>query len=156
MITFVFGILHPKGTADVGSVSEWMTRVSASDVWILVHFMLAWASVLTLIAIVGIAHSYAAGASSAWARVGVLVAAATTAVGVATFLIDGAVVKHIADRWIVEPDDPAISGAARLATDTGFILVAGLQLTTGMVAFILALPASRQDRAPIGYRGSRS
>jgi hypothetical protein len=148
LITFVFGILHPKGTADVGSVSEWMTRVSESDVWILVHFMLAWASVLILVAIVGIAHSYEGDTSSAWARVGLLVAAVTTAIGVMTFLIDGAVVKHIADRWILNPDDPVISGAARLATEIGFILVAGLQLTTGMVAFIFGIAGLAASSRP--------
>jgi hypothetical protein len=58
LVTFVLGILHPKGTSDVGSVTEWMSRVHASDVWIVVHFALAVASVLALAALVAIARSY--------------------------------------------------------------------------------------------------
>lgn len=58
-ITFIFGILHPKGTSDVGSrLAEWMTRVSGSDVWVLVHFMLLVSSILVLIALICIARSY--------------------------------------------------------------------------------------------------
>jgi hypothetical protein len=57
-ITFIFEILHPKGSSDVGSLSEWMTRVSGSDVWVLVHFMLLVSSILVLIALIGIARSY--------------------------------------------------------------------------------------------------
>jgi hypothetical protein len=148
IITFSFGILHPKGTSGVGSVSEWMTRVSGSDAWILVHFMLALAAVLILIAIVGIARSYDEEGSAAWARVGLIVAAVTTAVAVLTFMIDGAVVKHIADRWAIQPDDPATLGAALFATEIEFILVAGLQLMTGITAFIFGVAGLGSNSHP--------
>jgi hypothetical protein len=82
-ITFLFGILHPKGTSGVGSV---------------------------LIALVGISRTYVEEESAAWTRVGLTVAAVTTALAVLTFLIDGAVVKETADRWAATPVMPPIWG----------------------------------------------
>ena len=145
--TLVFGALHPKGSRDVGSVSEWMTRVGASDAWVLIHFMLLLASILGLVALVGVARSYPEGSAQAWARIGVLVATVATAIAVMTFLIDGAVVKETADRWVAGPQE-ANSGDARLATDIGFVLVAGLQLATGFVATIFAIAGLRSPTHP--------
>jgi hypothetical protein len=146
LVTFAFGLLHPKGTTDVGSVDEWMTRVHASDVWILVHFMLIWASLLALVALVGIARSYTDEGQNPWARVGVIVAAVTTAIAVLTFLIDGAVVKRIADVWA--QDTNTFAATARLATEVGFILVAGLQLGTGAVALAFGIAGLRSPLYP--------
>lgn len=139
LVTFVFGILHPKGSSDVGSVDEWMTRVHSSDVWILVHFMLLLSSILALVALVGIARSYAEPAASAWVRMGVIVGAVMASIAVVTFLVDGAVVKQTADAWAAEPDDPGMSATAFFATRLGFILVAGIQLGTGVVALLFGV-----------------
>jgi hypothetical protein len=143
LITFAFGILHPKGTSNLGSLTEWMTRVGASDVWVLVHFMLLVASILVLVALVGIASSYTEEPAATWAHLGMVIAIVATVVAVITFLIDGAVVKETADRWLGDRQDPALTGAARLATDTGFMLVAGLQLTTGAAALLFAIAGLR-------------
>ena len=148
LLTFVFGLLHPKGTSGVGTLTEWLTRVHGSDVWVLVHFMLMWSSVLVLVAAVGIARSYAEDHAAVWARVGLAVAFIATAVAVITFLIDGAVVKDIADRWVANPHDVATQGAARIATDIGFILVAGLQLTTGMTALVFGVAGLLSESHP--------
>jgi hypothetical protein len=148
LITFAFGLLHPKGTSDVGSPTEWMTRVSGSDVWVLVHFMLIWASVLILVALAGIARSYIEESATTWARLGLLVGILATVVAVMTFLIDGAVVKEIADRWAANPADAATLGAARIATELGFILVAGLQLTTGTTALLFGIAGLRSNSHP--------
>jgi hypothetical protein len=145
LITFAFGLLHPKGTTEVGSVNEWMTRVHGSDVWNLVHFMLIWSSLLALVALIGIAHSYEEEAAG-WARIGVVVGAVTTAIAILAFLIDGAVVKHIADLWAADPQ--GTSAIARLATEIGFILVAGLQLGTGMVAGVFGIAGLRSRSHP--------
>lgn len=139
LVTYAFGILHPKGLSDVGSLSEWMTRVVGSDVWVLVHFMLLVASLLTLVALAGITQVLTEQGGATWARVGMLLGIIATAAAVMTFLIDGAVVKETADRWASDPEVPAFHGAARLATDLGFILVAGLQLTTGATALAFGL-----------------
>ena len=120
-----------------------MERVSASDVWIPVHFMLIWSSVLALVAMVGIARSYREEDAAAWGRIAVMSGVVATTIAVVTFLIDGAVVKHIADLWAANPRDPAVGGVARLATEIGFILVAGLQLGTGMVALAFGLAGLR-------------
>ncbi len=139
LLTFVFGILHPKGTSDVGTLSEWMNRVHSSGVWVLVHFMLLMASILILVAAAGIARSYPEERAASWGRIGLLVTVIATAVAVITFLVDGAVVKDVADRWATNPNDPATLGAARIATDIGFILVAGLQVTIGMAALLFGV-----------------
>jgi hypothetical protein len=139
VITAIFGILHPKGSSDVGTLREWMTRVAESDIWVFVHFMLMVGSVLFLIATVGIARSYPEGSAAAWARVAFITNIVASGVAVMTFLIDGAVVKEIASLWEANPNDPATLGAARLATEAGFILVAGLQLSIGTVAFLFGL-----------------
>ena len=146
VITFVFGILHPKGTTDLGSVSEWMSRVHSSDVWNVVHFALAIAAVLMLVAIVGISRSYPEEGAASWARAGLFIATVTTSAALGTFLIDGAVVKETADRFATSPGDAAARGAALLATDIGFILVAGLQIMTGITAAIFGV-AGLQTRA---------
>ncbi len=148
VITFLFGILHPKGTSDVGSVNEWMTRVHASDVWILVHFMLMLSSILALVALVGIARSFAEPGASAWARIGVIVGAVMVSIAVVTFLVDGAVVKQTADAWASNTGDPAMSAAAALATSLGFILVAGVQVGTGAVALIFGMAGLRSNSHP--------
>jgi hypothetical protein len=138
-LTAVFGILHPKGTSSVGTVDEWLTRIHGSDVWLLVHFMLLWSSILALAALIGIARSFGPGRPEAWARLGLVVGVVATAMGVLTFLIDGAALKVIADRWAASPGDAGISGAALLATVVGFVLVAGVQLTLGATAFCFAV-----------------
>lgn len=150
LITFVFGILHPKGASDVGSMAEWMSRVHSSDVWIVVHFALALAWVLILVSIVAIARSYPEEEAASWARVGSVVAIVATATALITFLIDGAVVKETADRFARNPGDAAARGAALLATDLGFILVAGLQLMTGITAAVFGV-ASLQSKAHPSY-----
>ena len=137
-LTVVFGLLHPKGSSDVGTVEEWMTRVGGSDVWIVVHLGLLVASLLFLLASAGIARAYPEERAAAWAQAALLANAVATAVAVVTFLFDGAVVKHVAELWESQRSDAATLGAARLATEAGFVLVAGLQLTTGVVALLFA------------------
>jgi hypothetical protein len=148
LITFVFGILHPKGTSDLGSVSEWMSRVHSSDVWIVVHFALAVAAVLMLVAIVGISRSFPEEGAASWAGAGLFVAAVTTTAALATFLIDGAVVKETADRFVTS-GDTAARGAALLATDIGFILVAGLQIMTGITAAFFGIAGLMSRAHPV-------
>lgn len=72
--------------------------------------------------------------------------AITTAIAILTFLIDGAVVKHIADLWAADPE--GTSAIARLATEMGFVLVAGLQLGTGMVAGVFVIAGLRSHSHP--------
>jgi hypothetical protein len=137
--TIVFGALHPKGSSEVGTVHEWMTRVGASDIWILDHLMLLFASVLLLIASVGIARAYPEPRAQVWAELAFVANIIATAIAVVTFLFDGAVVKNVADALQATPNDAASRGAARLATETGFILVSGLQISTGTVALLFGL-----------------
>lgn len=148
LLTFAFGILHPKGTDNVGSVTEWMSRVHSSDVWIVVHFALAVAAVLVLVALIGISRSYPEEGAATWARAGLFVAAVTTTAALVTFLIDGAVVKETADQFSASPGDAAVRGAAMLATDIGFILVAGLQIMTGITAAIFGIAGLRSSTHP--------
>lgn len=148
LLTFAFGILHPKGTNDVGSMSEWMSRVHSSDIWTLIHFALAVSWVLILISIVAIARSFREGDAALWARIGMIVAIVATSTAWITFLIDGAVVKETADRLASHPDDAAARGAALLATDAGFILVAGLQLMTGFTAALFGVTGLRSKAHP--------
>jgi hypothetical protein len=150
LVTLVFGILHPKGTSDVGSLAEWMSRVHSSDIWTVVHFALAIAWLLMLVSIVAIAQSYPEEEAAPWARVGTIIAIVATAAALITFLVDGAVVKETADRFANNPDDAAARGAALLATDVGFILVAGLQLMSGITAAAFGV-AGLQSRAHPRY-----
>ena len=133
------GILHPKGSSDVGTVHEWMTRVGGSSVWVPVHFLLLVAGVLLLVSAVEIARSYAEPVAGAWARRGLVVMAIGTAVAAVAFLVDGPVLKETAERWQAEPDDAATRGAAQAITDIGFVLVAGFQLLIGMAAVMFGL-----------------
>lgn len=137
-LTIVFGLLHPKGSSDVGTVEEWMTRVGGSDSWIIVHLALLVASMLFVLASAGIARSYLEERAAAWARAAFAANVVATSVAVVTFLFDGAVVKHVAELWESHRSDAATLGAARLATEAGFVLVAGLQLITGFVALLFA------------------
>jgi hypothetical protein len=138
VITLGAGAIHPKGSSDVGTVSEWMTRVGDSNIWIADHLALLIGSLLLLVASVAIARSFQDERARTWAEAAWIINVVATGVAVVTFLFDGAVVKNIAELWQARPDDPSTIGAARLATETGFILVAGLQLTTGVVALLFA------------------
>ena len=153
VITIVFGVLHPKGASDVGTVSEWMRRVGASDIWTVVHFMLLLASLLLLLAAAGIARSYPEETASAWAEVAFVAMIVSTGIAVVTFLIDGPVVKRVAELWETAPRDPASIGAARFATAAGFILVAGLQLCSGIVALLFGRAglATRAHPRPLAW-----
>ena len=137
-VTIVSGLLHPKGSGDVGSVDEWMIRVGNSEVWTPAHLGLLTGSVLYLLASVGIARAFPEAAARSWTRLALVASCVTTSIAAVTFLIDGPVAKNVADLWLASPDDPALSGAALLATEVGFALVAGLQLTTGMGALLFA------------------
>jgi hypothetical protein len=146
VITLGAGAIHPKGSSDVGTVSEWMTRVGNSNIWIADHLALLIGSLLLLVASVAIARSFQDERSRTWADIAWIINVVATGIAVVTFLFDGAVVKNIAELWQARPDDPSTLGAARLATEAGFILVAGLQLTTGVVALLFAA-AALTDRA---------
>jgi hypothetical protein len=148
VLTLVAGAIHPKGSSDVGTVSEWMTRAGNSEVWIADHLALLVAAVLLLPASVAIAHSFPEGASRSWAHAAWITNVIATAVAVVTFLFDGAVVKNVAELWQQRPDDVATQGAAILATKTGFILVAGLQLTVGMAVLLFAVAGLRTQTHP--------
>jgi hypothetical protein len=148
LLTLVAGALHPKGSSDVGTVAEWMTRVGNSDVWIPDHLLLLVGSLLLLVASVTIAHSFRDERARAWAEAAWTVNVVATAIAVVTFLFDGAVVKNVAEQWQAHPEDPSTLGAAQLATETGFILVAGLQLTTGAVALLFAAAGFTEPRYP--------
>jgi hypothetical protein len=137
--TVAAGVLHPKGSSDVGTVQEWMTRVGDSNVWVPVHYVLLVAGVLALLAIADIARSYAEQRASAWARRGLVVMSVGTALAAAAFLVDGPVLKETAERWQALPNDAAASGAAQAITDIGFVLVAGFQLVTGIAAIMFGL-----------------
>lgn len=86
--------------------------------------MLLLASILTLIAVSGFARSYGEPRAAGWAEFALLVTVLATAVAVVTFLVDGAALKEVADRWIAHPGDAATRGAGELITPLGFILVA--------------------------------
>ena len=147
ILTMTAGIMHPKGSSDVGTVEEWMLRVSASDTWILVHLLLLLGAVLLLPASYAIAHAYPEERARAWGRLGYLAAIVATGVAVTTFLFDGAVVKNIAELW-EENRATRIDAAALLATEAGFIFVAGLQLTTGLVALAFGVAGITTDAHP--------
>jgi hypothetical protein len=138
VITLGAGAIHPKGSSDVGTPGEWMTRVGGSDIWIADHLLLLIGSLLLLVASVAIARSFIDEGARSWAHTAWIMNVVATGIAVVTFLFDGAVVKNIAELWETNPDDPSVIGAAQLATETGFILVAGLQLLTGVVALLFA------------------
>lgn len=103
---------------------------------------------LLLPASVAIAHSFPEGAPRSWAHAAWITNVIATVVAVVTFLFDGAVVKNVAQLWQQRPGDVATEGAALLATTTGFILVAGLQLTVGMVVLLFAVAGLRAQTHP--------
>jgi hypothetical protein len=147
-VTLAAGAVHPKGSSDVGTVGEWMTRVGNSNIWIADHLVLLFGALLLLLASVAIARSFPDGQSRTWAEAAWITNVIATAVAVLTFLFDGAVVKNVAELWQAQPDDPAVLGAATLATETGFILVAGLQVTTGLVALMFGVAVVFSNRYP--------
>jgi len=125
-----------------------MTRVGNSSIWIADHLVLLFGAVLLLLASVAIARSFPDGPSQTWAEAAWITNVIATAVAVLTFLFDGAVVKNVAELWQAQPDDPGALGAATLATETGFILVAGLQVTTGLVALMFGVATISTSRYP--------
>jgi hypothetical protein len=136
VMLWIFGLLHPKGASDVGAVEEWMTRVGGSDVWIPVHLALLLASILVLLAAVGIRDSFPEEASATWARLAFTVTIVATSAAVATFLVDGAALKQFADLWVARAGDAGMRPAGELITAVGFILVAGLQISKGIAALL--------------------
>ena len=135
LLTMVFGIIHPKGTNDVGATAEWMSRVGASDVWPLVHLMLLVGAFLILFASAGISRSYPEEQAASWAHLGLLATVVATSAASITYLVDGPVLKGIADEWLAART-PIVEASADMITRLGFILVAGLQLSTGAVALL--------------------
>lgn len=59
--------------------------------------------------------------------------------------------KRVAELWESTPQDPETLGAARLATEVGFVLVAGLRLSSGIVALLFGAAglASRAHPRPL-------
>jgi hypothetical protein len=147
-VTVGAGLLHPKGSSDVGSVGEWMTRVGGSDWWTPIHLALLAGALLYVVAAAGLATAFPEEDAAAWAHLGFVANVVAGGVAVVTFLFDGAVVKNVAELWERQPTDAAVVGAARLATETGFVLVAGLQVTTGVVALLFAAAGFRSRAHP--------
>lgn len=139
LTTVVAGAVHPKGSSDVGTLEEWLTRVGDSSVWVLDHYLLALAAVLVLVVAVAIADSYPEEQAARWGRFALATMVVAAGLTILAFLVDGPVLKETAERWQEQPEDAANLGAARAITDIGFILVAGFQLVTGLALLLFGV-----------------
>lgn len=86
VVTLVAGAVHPKGSSDVGTVGEWMTRVGNSDIWIPIHLALLLGAILLMIASFAIGQSFAEAHARTWADAAWKTNIAATAVATLAFL----------------------------------------------------------------------
>jgi hypothetical protein len=152
----IFNLLHPRSTAAASDAMNELHLVAASNTWVFVHFMLAWALAFSLIGLVAIGWSFADGPASAWGRFAT--ASAIVGIGVAfvTILVDGPAMKHVADNMMATgmggsgmAQDPSLA-----VTEITFALFTGtIGSLFGLTPVLYGVAALNDDSYPeaLGY-----
>jgi len=155
-ILFVATLLHPMSAAPNDAPAAF-AEYAASRIWVATHLGQFVGFALLCAALVGVAAAMEAGAPAAWARLGVVGAAASLAGAATLQAVDGVALKLAVDRWA------GSTGAAReRAFEAAFAVrqveigaASLLSIVSGVTVgtFALAMLASRRFPAWVGAIG---
>ena len=155
-LLFVATLLHPMST-DPNDAPAAFAEYAASGTWVATHLGQFAGFALLCAALVGVAAAMEEGAPAAWARLGVVGAAASIAGAAALQAVDGVALKLAVDRW-ARASGPARERAFEAAfavrqvevgTASLLSMVAGATVAT----FALAMLASRRFPTWVGAVG---
>jgi hypothetical protein len=147
---FIFNLLHPRSEAAASSTVGHLHLVANSDIWIFVHFMLAWSLAFALIGLITIGRSLTHPISATVARYAIPSAIVGIGVGFVTLGVDGPAVKHVADEFLAT-HSPAATGAATAVVEIGEVLFIGtIGSLFGLTPLLYGVALLQGDEYPTG------
>src|SRR5207245_2797125 len=114
VLLFGATLLHPLG-ADPSDTPAAFAEYATDRLWVWTHLAQFLGFALLMAGLAAFASTFASGAAAAWARIGVIGAAATVAVAAALQAGDGGALKAVVDRWAAAAPD-----ARAVAVETAF------------------------------------
>ncbi|HVH30346.1 MAG TPA: hypothetical protein VNA31_01585 [bacterium] len=149
-LLLVSTVLHPSNS-DPNVPLAAFTEYAASSRWVWIHLG-QFAGVVGLgVSFTALAATMEAGASAAWARVGLLGIAVTIAVAATLQAVDGVALKVMVDRWAVATGDARDRAfeAAFAVRQIEIGLASLLSLVTGFTLAVFALAIILGARYPM-------
>ena len=130
VMLFVATLLHPM-SADPNDPAAAFTEYAADSLWVASHLGQFLGVAILGVTLVALAATAEAGAPSAWARIGLVGAAASIGTAAALQAVDGVALKGMVDRWT------QASGEARALAFEGAFAVR--QVEVGMASLLSVL-----------------
>lgn len=148
----VFNLLHPRSSA-VGTGMNELHLVAASDIWLLVHYMIAWSVAFALVGLVAIGWSYAEGAAASWGRFATASAIVGVGVTFITVLIDGPAMKHVADAMIAGHSPETIAAGTAVSEVAVALFTGTMGSLFGLTPVLYGIATLSDARypKPLGY-----
>src|SRR5207245_5598800 len=112
VLLFGATLLHPLG-ADPNDAPAAFAEYATDRLWVWTHLGQFLGFALLMAGLAAFGSTFASGAAAAWARIGVIGAAATVAVAAALQAVDGVALKAVVERWAAAAPD---AGAVALVT----------------------------------------
>ncbi|TME97405.1 MAG: hypothetical protein E6I40_01510 [Chloroflexi bacterium] len=114
VLLFGATLLHPLG-ADPNDAPAAFAEYATDRLWVWTHLGQFLGFALLMAGLAAFGSTFASGAAAAWARIGVIGAAATVAVAAALQAVDGVALKAMVDRWAAacRPASRSSSSASR-------------------------------------------
>ena len=150
---FVFNLLHPRSSAAAAGAMNELHLVAASNIWVFVHFMLAWSIAFALVGLVAIGWSYGEGAAASWGRFATASAIVGVAVTFITILVDGPAMKHVAEAMMAGHSPETIAAGTAVSEIAVALFTGTMGSLFGLTPVLYGIATLNDNRYPsaLGY-----
>ena len=156
-LLFVATSLHPM-SADPSDALAAFTEYGADRLWVASHLGQFAGVVLLVVALVALASAMDDGRAAAWARIGVVGAAASLAAAAALQAVDGVALKTMVDRWAQASGEArTVAFEAAFAVrqiEVGLASLSSVTLGLTVLAYGAAIVASERFPTWLGLVGA--
>lgn len=151
VLGIVFNLLHPRGSGV--TVTDELTLVSGSQIWLFDHFGLLFAIALAVVGLVVIGRSIDEEPAGSWGRVAAASVVLGGSIGLVTVLVDGMANYAVSTEWAASQSGVALAAGTAVSQVT-LALFTGLMLTFfGVTPLLFGIAVLNSDAYPkwLGY-----
>ena len=94
----ISNLLHPRASG-IDTSQEELALVADSSIWVLDHYLIAWALGFGFVGLMAISHSFSGEGGESWGRFARGAAIGSVAIAVVTIAVDGVAMNEVADNW---------------------------------------------------------